>query len=273
MNFVERSTLSVRIKSTKMDPLLRRKNIPRRCFSTPSTSIDSSSSSGPSTPLFCNGTFELPEFEIRSMTNDDQEQVSDLIIETFFRDEPLNRCLKFDIPDEPLDFTKTILSSSIRDQYSFVVVDKQRDKIIGVILNEIENRTDSEKNNCFNKNQYESEKLNYVFDLLQRVHQNMNLYTLMNTEHLLHITIIAIHSQYRGLRLTEKLIESTIEKAKQNSKIGGIYSEATSSFSSRAFRKQGFQVYGELIYRDFDGIRLSSLVGEHDRCQLLIKEL
>jgi N-acetylglutamate synthase-like GNAT family acetyltransferase len=95
----------------------------------------------------------------------------------------------------------------------------------------------------------------------------------MNTDHLLHIVIIAIDTNYRGLRLTEKLIHASLERAKNEFQISGVFSEATSLYSSKAFRKQDFQVYNELIYIKYDNKRLASLAGEHDRCQLLAKKL
>ena len=82
-----------------------------------------------------------------------------------------------------------------------------------------------------------------------------------------------MRKMYLGQRLTEKLINASLERAKNDFHIKGAFSEATSLYSSKAFRKQGFQVYDEIIYIKYDDIRLASLAGEHDRCQLLAKQL
>jgi len=71
----------------------------------------------------------------RHKINDEISIVFDLVIDTFFRDEPLNKCLAFDIPDEPHQFTELVVSLAIQDQCSFVAIDVQTQKVIGVILN------------------------------------------------------------------------------------------------------------------------------------------
>ena len=220
-----------------------------------------------------NSWLETPSIEIRLMNDEHRDQVFELVIDTFFRDEPLNRCLEFDIPEEPIEFTDWIISSSVRDQCSFVAVDRQIEKVIGVVLNQIEHRPNLDDQDCFNETKFQSEKLRYVFNVLHSVHRNIDLFDQMKTDQLLHIAIVAIDVNYRGLRLTEKLIRSSIERAKNDLHLVGAYAEATSSFSSRAFLKQGFQIYDEIIYAKFDVIRLASLDGEHDRCQLVAKEL
>jgi ribosomal protein S18 acetylase RimI-like enzyme len=157
----------------------------------------------------------------------------------------------------------------LEDQCSFVAIDNQTQEIIGVILNVIKHRL----SNQFDTNNFQSEKLRFILGVLKHVHGNIDLFDQMNTDRLLHVVIIAIDAHYRGLRLTEKLIHASLERAKNELNIHGVFSEATSLYSSKAFRKQDFQVYNELIYIKYDDKRLASLAGEHDRCQLLAKQL
>jgi ribosomal protein S18 acetylase RimI-like enzyme len=210
------------------------------------------------------------------MNNEHREQVFDLVIDTFFRDEPLNKCLAFEIPNEPIEFTELVVSLALRDQCSFVAIDIQTHKVIGVILNIIKHQIPSptiDLHDQFNVNNFQSEKLRYILNILQHVHRNIDLFLELKTDRLLHIVVIAIDAHYRGLRLTEKLIHASIEHAKNHLNLHGAFSEATSLYSSKAFRKQGFQIYDEIIYIIYDDIRLASLAGEHDRCQLLAKTL
>ena len=60
---------------------------------------------------------------------------------------------------------------------------------------------------------------------------------------------------------------------KTDLKLTGAFAEATSLYSSKAFQKQGFQIYDEIIYKIYDDQRLASLAGDHDRCQLVAKAL
>ena len=261
-----------------MHSALLRKHLNERYFSLPSN-LESVTlaSSCPSTPPLSATWLEPPQIDLCIMKDEHRDQVFDLITDTFFRDEPLNKCLAFEIPHEPIEFTELILSIALQDQCSFVAIDVQTQKIIGVILNIIKHHASSSTNSAnedkFHIKNFQSEKLRYILSVLEHVHRNINLFDELKTDHLLHISIIAIDAHYRGLRLTEKLINSSIKYAKDDLNLHGAFSEATSLYSSKAFRKQGFQIYDEIIYAKYDDIRLASLAGEHDRCQLLAKTL
>ena len=175
-----------------------------------------------------------------------------------------------------LNSLNLFLSLALQDQCSFVAIDVQTHKVIGVILNIIKNKLSSttiDHRDLFNVNNFQSEKLRYIINVLQHVHRNIDLFTELKTDRLLHIVIVAIDAHYRGLRLTEKLICASIKRAKNDLNLHGAFTEATSLYSSKALRKQGFQIYDEIIYIKYDDIRLASLAGEHDRCQLLGKTL
>lgn len=118
----------------EMHSSLFRKHLNDRYFSLPNN-LDSSSttSSCPSTPPMSATWLEPPAIELCLMNENHRDQVSDLVVDSFFRDEPLNKCLAFDIPTEPIEFTELILSLALRDQCSFVAIDVQTQKVVGVI--------------------------------------------------------------------------------------------------------------------------------------------
>ena len=210
------------------------------------------------------------------MTEEHRADVFQLVIHTFFRDEPLNRCLAFDIPTEPIEFTELVLSAALDDRCSFVAVDVHTQSIVAVILNIIKRRApavDDDEQDQFDRRNFQSEKLRFILGVLKSLHRNVDLFEQMQSDRLLHMVIIAVDPHYRGLRLTEKLIGASLERAKHDCHVRGAFSEATSLYSAKAFRKQGFQVYDEIVYATYDHVRLASLAGEHDRCQLLAKQL
>jgi ribosomal protein S18 acetylase RimI-like enzyme len=236
----------------------------------------SPTSSCPSTPPLSTKWFQPPQIDLYIMTNEHREKVFELVTNTFFRDEPLNKCLVFDLPNEASQFTELVISNALEDQCSFVAIDNQTQEIIGVILNLIKHRlslSTNDNQDKFDIENFQSEKLRFILGVLKYVHRNIDLFEKLNADHLLHIVIIAIDPHYRGLRLTEKLISASLERAKNEFDIKGTFSEATSLYSAKALRKQGFQVYDEIIYTNYDNIRLASLAGEHDRCQLVAKQL
>jgi len=249
---------------------LLRKRLDERC-----TSI-SPTSSCPSTPPLSKKWFEPPHIDLCVMNNEHREKVFELVTNIFFRDEPLNQCLAFDLPNEATEFAELVISIALEDQCSFVAINNQTQEIIGVILNVIKHRLSlSTINNPdkFDIKNFQSEKLRFILGVLKHAHENIDLFQEMNTDRLLHTVIIAIDTHYRGLRLTEKLIDASLERAKNECHIKAAFSEATSLYSAKAFRKQGFQVYNEIIYTNYDNIRLANLSGEHDRCQLVAKQL
>ncbi|CAF0721561.1 unnamed protein product [Rotaria sp. Silwood1] len=258
-----------------MHSSLFRKHLHERYFSLPSN-LEQTTSSCPSTPPMSATWLEPPQIDLCLLNNEHRKQVFDLVVDTFFRDEPLNKCLAFEIPHEPIEFTELILSLALQDQCSFVAIDVQTQKVIGVILNIIKHNLSStitDNQDKFDINNFQSEKLRYILNVLKHVHRNINLFKELNTDRLLHTVIVAIDAHYRGLRLTEKLINTSITHAKNDLNLKGAFSEATSLYSSKAFIKQGYQIYDEIIYTKYDDIRLASLAGEHDRCQLLAKTL
>ena len=219
---------------------------------------------------------EPPPIVLWPMLAEHHDDIVQLVVQTFFRDEPLNRCLAFDIPTEPMEFTELILSLAAHDQCSFVAIDSSTEKIIGVILNVIKHRrplADREHQEKLDRNEFQSEKLSYILNVLKQLHHRTDLFDEMKTDRLLHVVIVAVDPHYRGLRLTEKLIRASLDRAKNELDVQGAFSEATSLYSSKAFRKQGFHICEEVIYANYDHIRLASLTGDHDRCQLLAKVL
>ncbi|CAF0791226.1 unnamed protein product [Didymodactylos carnosus] len=227
------------------------------------TSSTSSDSSCPGTPH--SKIFPIPQMDLCLMNEAYSNEVFALISGSFFRDEPLNKCLCFELPDEPIEFTNLAIKIALQDKCSYVAIDTATQKVIAVILSVIESKND--ETNLWDGSQFKSEKVRYVLKVLKCVHDNVDLFQTFDTDLLLHIIVVTIDESYRGLRITEKLIHSSLERAKQVG-IKAVFSEATSLYSSKAFRKLGFQIYNEVIYSKYDKIRLSNL-DEHDRCVLV----
>ncbi|CAF0975000.1 unnamed protein product [Rotaria sp. Silwood1] len=203
------------------------------------------------------------------MKDEHRNEVSSMIIESFFRDEPINKRLSFDLPKEPAEFTNMSVEKALQDKCSYVAIDISQQKVIGVSLNVIENMNDEV--DIFDSSQFKSEKLRYVFKLLGDVHGQIDLFKIFNTDRLLHLLMVSVDEKYRGLNLTRQMMNLSIEQAKTYG-IKGAFAETTGLYSSKAMLKMGFKVYNEIIYAKYDEKRLSNL-GVHDRCLLLAKLL
>ncbi|CAF0868118.1 unnamed protein product [Didymodactylos carnosus] len=202
--------------------------------------------------------------ELFLMKDEHKSQVFNLLIGSFFLQEPLNERLAFNLPHEPLESTEFLLKIAVADQCSYVALDTATSNVVGAIINNIENRHDNDDTMDF-----KSENLRYIYELIKNIHQNINLFDILNVERLLHIGIVNVDETYRGHKLSQRLITASLERAKQLG-IHGAYTEATSTYSCKSFIKNDFKTYKELIYATYDKERLSNL-GEHDRCTLLAK--
>jgi ribosomal protein S18 acetylase RimI-like enzyme len=198
------------------------------------------------------------------MCEEDRNKVLSLLLTSFFQDEPLAKCLQL---GEPIDFAKNIINDAINDQCSFVVYHIQTKELVGVCINEIKYQDDQHIINEIN------EKISFILNFLNNMHTNINLFDQLKTNSLLHIFIINIDKNYRGYGLGSQLISASIEHAKKIN-IGGAYAEATNIYSLNSFKQQGFQVYDQLNYAQYDQIRLGNLIDKNnDQCQLVARTL
>ena len=74
------------------------------------------------------------QFTIHLLREEDRIPALTLLINSFFRDEPLAKCLEI---EHPIDFAKNVINDALNDQCSFVVHDIETKQLIGVCLNEI----------------------------------------------------------------------------------------------------------------------------------------
>ena len=207
--------------------------------------------------------------EILPLSAEHRQSATNLIMSSFFTQEPLNSKLQFDIPHEPSAWVDHIFDNALRDQCSFIAIDtttSQKDEVVGVILNGISNRTDKADSFVI-----QSEKLNFVFSLIEKVSNGLNLYELYQTDRLFHCDIVNIDERQRGQNLSARLINASLDKARQLGVIAA-YVVCSSLFSRKAFIRHGFEIINELFYAETGDRRLNDM-GVHDRCTLLAKRL
>ena len=204
--------------------------------------------------------------EIQPLQAEYRQDVINLIMSSFFTQEPLNSKLHFEIPHEPLAWVDYIFDCALRDDCSFVAIDTETPykTIVGVILNGISNRADKDESHDF-----PSDKLTFIYSLIDKVSYGHNLFELYQTGRIFHCDIINIDESQRGKKLSARLIEASLEKARQLG-VKGASVVCTSLFSRKAFLHQGFQIINEVFYSGYDRLRD---MGVHDRCTLLAKQL
>jgi hypothetical protein len=208
------------------------------------------------------------DIEIISLLPEHRQSVINLLMSSFFIQEPLNAVLQFDVPHEVLSWADYLVDISLRDQCSFIAIENKSlyQNVVGVVLNGISNRNDNEQPIIV-----ESEKLNFIFSLLDKALNGYNLFDFFQTDRLFHYDIINIEESRRRQNLSAQLIAASENKARQLG-IKGAFVICSSLYSKRAFERQGFEVIYELLYSEHGYDRLKDM-GEHDRCSLLVKHL
>lgn len=205
-----------------------------------------------------------PRFDVHLMIDSDRQSALSLLQRSFFYDEPIAKCIELGIPT---DFANAVVDDAIHGQCSFVVYDVQTNELVGLCLNEIKYRNDP------HPVEEPNEKLKYILELLDHMHDKINLFDQFQTNALLHMFIVNVHPKYRGHGLSSQMILASIEHAKTLN-LGGAYAEATNLYSLTPFQQHGFLVYHRLKYLEYDHVRLAQLNDHYqDQCYLVARSL
>ncbi|CAF1495080.1 unnamed protein product [Adineta steineri] len=206
--------------------------------------------------------------EIVPLSSEHGTDIINFLMSSFFLQEPLNAKLQFKLPDEPMTWAVHIVEGSINDQCSFVAIDTTtpNKNVVGVILNGITDRTQEQTEFVT-----PSEKLNFIFSIIDKVSHGHDLFEKYETDRLFHCDVININENQRGQKLSIPLITASLDKARQLG-IKGASVVCTSLYSRKAFERQGFKVINEILYSQLGDERLTNM-DDHARCTLLGTEI
>lgn len=102
--------------------------------------------------------------------------------------------------------------------------------------------------------------------------EKQKVFDYLQVDRMLYTAVISVDRDSRGHRLSERLVETSLDYAQEKFNIPGAYVEVTSLYSLRAFLERGYRVTNEMIYEDYDREKLSNM-GIHDQCSLVAKRL
>ncbi|CAF0791929.1 unnamed protein product [Adineta ricciae] len=176
----------------------------------------------------------MSKFTFTLLTNEYIPDVRALLLNSFFLHEPLNERFGYNLPDEVEDFIDDVVKCALRDQCSFVALDGNQ--------------------------------------LAGLLHQAKNVYDHFNVDRILYTAVISVDPNYRGQRLSEQLLEKSLEYAKESLHLQAAYTETSSYYSLKAFLKMNYERLYEIMYETYDKEKLSNM-GVHDRCTLVGRKL
>lgn len=193
------------------------------------------------------------KYEIRPLSTNDFDQVLSLLNNSFFRDEPLVKCLQ---ATETMEFAKNVINHCMKEQCSFVAWDIETKQIVGACLNEVCHK--SVRDEQVNEPE---EKLRFILQIFAHMHNNVNVFERINADKLLHIFVLSVDRIARGHALASKMIGKSVEYARDDLKLKGAYAEASNVYSLNCFKQEQFEVIYEVKYAEYSPERLGSLPG------------
>lgn len=212
--------------------------------------------------------------------NDFTSEFESFVMETFFQDEPMNKCLDTKIPDEiDLPWLKQVLYKAKYDNLSLAFYDtnSHRSLPIAYAINH------HDKINYINHSDILYTSLNptylhkheHISSLMTKLHENINLFERFACKNLFHVYFIGVDPNYRQNRLASQLINSSIDLAKEK-KFDMIYADVTSNYSLNAFLKYDFQILKTINYNSYEnllGEKIFQNIKIHQGCAIIIKDL
>lgn len=205
------------------------------------------------------------KYEIRPLCAEDYDQVVFLLNNSFFRDEPLAKCLQV---TETLQFAKNTVEVCIKQQCSFVAWDTETNQIIGACLNEVCHRSVREQ-----EVNEPNEQVRFILQLFTYMHNKLDVFDRLKSDTLFHVFILSVDKVARGHGLASRLIGKSIERAR-DLQLKGAYAEASNVYSLNCFKQQQFEVIDEVKYTEYNPERLDDLKGPmYDRCYFVARSI
>uniref|UniRef100_A0A069DQN4 aralkylamine N-acetyltransferase n=1 Tax=Panstrongylus megistus TaxID=65343 RepID=A0A069DQN4_9HEMI len=171
-------------------------------------------------------------YSIQKLNPEDAKEVYNLLLRSFFKDEPLSS------DSTPPKFEDILALKALSQGYSLKAVDNQGN-IVGVIIN-----IDSSKFQKF-KEVPSTERLEKIFALMDHVDQHTN-----KPPGLLDIHIMTVDSAWRKKGLGSQFCEQTEKLAKENG-FCGLYALCTGAYSRMIAETKGFKCIYSLNYKDY----------------------
>ncbi|XP_012235353.1 arylalkylamine N-acetyltransferase-like 2 isoform X2 [Linepithema humile] len=246
------------------------------------------------------GSTEDGRIEFESLTDETLEGALDVIRKGFFPHESI--CTGVNLTSEPgaSEELEELCLNATRDGVSVVAIDVHSNEVVGVCFNKIQilsagsekSYFESFRDNC----RYKSSK--HLVDFMINIDSRINLFKHYNVNCILELMFLATLPDYRGRRIGELLITSSLELGKElrrdkkvktpvtihcsneltNADTVPVLASAimTSSYSQRIAMKLHFDQLLEVSYDEFefDGKKFSETISrEHQRCTLVAKRL
>ncbi|KAJ1374788.1 hypothetical protein KIN20_037553 [Parelaphostrongylus tenuis] len=191
-----------------------------------------------------------------------QQVILDFLVEHFRVEEPLNRASAFTEEAFRVNFSH-LVDKCLKDPFSIIVRCRDNNKIAGVLLNQIINRTDGKENIVFTDNP--DTGLSALGRILTELHNAFFDLVPMNVQRVLKIEISSVAKPFQRQGIASKMMDFSLTREKlQQYRIDGIMAETTSAANQILLAKRGFKNLKEIWLHDVKGSQGQELLRTDD---------
>ncbi|CAH1118729.1 unnamed protein product [Phaedon cochleariae] len=190
---------------------------------------------------------EQLEFEIKTATTDDKEQILRFLRTFYFQDAPLSCYLKVLTDENPINENLEAYTSALIDDLPPLMA-VYNDKLIGVCINTILERDKLSKP----PPSWIDDKLMKMVNLLGFVSKGADAFGKhAGCVRALSAAMLSVDQTYRGNGVAKKLLEKSWELGKQHG-CGFMVVDCSSHFTARALKSLGFELIYSMDYADYE---------------------
>jgi predicted N-acetyltransferase YhbS len=199
------------------------------------------------------------------------DEVAELLLNSFFREEPLGIALGLPL-SQVSRWLPAYVADTIKQNVSFMAVDPETDKIVGVSVNVIK----SKDANNLSMMDYLDSSLEPIMCQIARFlgHLNKEVGTPNNAEKIMMILFLNVESHYGGRGIAQELTKKSEDYAVSIG-VNSFQVDTTSEFSYKVYKKLGYETLQEEKFSDFEdeGVKVMENVdmGVHQHARVLYK--
>lgn len=186
-------------------------------------------------------------FEVRRLTLEDKEEVLNLIVEHYSKDYYPNW---IGLKSEELDIRSiNRVNQKLKQKYSIGIFDKSANKLVGVSLNEVQERKNllnSKKR--ITKNPSESEEIRQITKFFQDLEDD--IYDQLQVDRIFYTGMGTIHKDYRNRGLIS-IYEDEMKRMLLSSGCKYLVTTSTNEFMYQKLLKSGCTLVREVKYLDY----------------------
>ncbi|NEQ72588.1 MAG: hypothetical protein F6K23_05590 [Okeania sp. SIO2C9] len=209
---------------------------------------------------------EESEIVYEVLQEKDLEQTINCLVDVFPSAEPISRALKL-TPSEFYPFAEMVCQKAVAEGLSHIAKDSVTSEIAGFIISE-----------SLSKESYEEidqsipQNFEVVFQFLRELNEQYEIKKKVVNSNIFHVFLLGAREQYRGRKISNKLVENNLKMAAQAGFSKAIV-EASGKISQHICRKYGFEDRASLDYQTYEykGVKVFEGIKEHESCILMEK--